>query len=559
MLKELRACSLAAPAICLALLTSACRLELSVPQQGQVDTLSGNFACAAGQRCEIDVDDASFAETFVANPLPGCFFEAWRSGPGYFCGGPNKQCVITTAFFAGNQPLLNLLEADLPYFMEPRFADYTLVRANDYVSIEGEVAVQNVAYSRTEGSVSFDANDDGLMDLLMGPSNFAFEPKLSLALFINQGGGVYVEDAAGTIDNVPLVGFINHPSLVADFNGDGADDVFLVDQGLEIGLPPFAGEQPILLLSNGSGGLSNASFTHLPDLSTEFHHSADIGDVDGDGDLDIAVVTLSELRVYILENDGAGRFSLRTQGLPQELVTEEANRDLGAITLTDTNGDQRLDLVFGIYKNEPGLEVIVALQTADGAFLPSQTISLEKRQPDSGIDLILAADLDGDGDEDLVGKIDESLLDSEVGEALGGLGMFIFRNEAGRYVDVTRQWLRSNLIREFLPDENVAGFYLQDVNDDKHLDLVFARNIPLEQLGSYILLNNGSGKFSPAAELSLASDIISVGPVWYNDYDGDGDTDIVAMYPDVNQVDGNFISSGYEIVVIERDSESCTE
>ena len=214
--------------------------------------------------------------------------------------------------------------------------------------------------------------------------------------------------------------------------------------------------------------------------------------------------------------------------------------------------------MFGVYKNEPGLEVIVALQDAQGSFQPSQTISLEKRQPDSGIDLILAADLDGDGDEELVGKIDESLLDSKEGQAVGGLGMFIFRNDAGRYVDVTQQWLGSDLIREFLPDENVAGFYLQDVNDDEHLDLVFARSIPLGQLGSFILLNNGAGKFSPIAELSIDTNI-SAGPVWYNDYDADGDTDIVAMYPDVNEVNGKYISSGYEIIVLERDTVSCSD
>jgi hypothetical protein len=428
---------------------------------------------------------------------------------------------------------------------------YVLQRPNDYVSIEGIVEVKGVSYARPEAAVVIDANNDGLEDLLMGPSNWSVEPELSLAIFVNQGGGKFVEDAAGVIDNVPLVGFLNHPTIVADFNGDGADDAFLVDQGLELGEPPFDGNQPKLLLSNGAGGLINASNTHLPPLETEFHHSASVGDIDGDSDLDILVVTLSEARVYILDNDGSGDFSLRTQGLPQDLISEEANQDIGALTLAYVNDDSLLDMVFGWYHNAPQIQTAVLLQDETGNFNETQRLSdFSEKFEGGGIDLILANDLDSDGDDDLIGKIDESTLPGVEGE--GKLAWFALRNDNGVYVDVTKTWLGSSIISDLVPNANIAGLYLQDINGDEHADLLFAHSgIRLDQLNHYLLLNDGTGKFSPAGNAAVNS-TDSVGPLWYTDHDQDGDIDIVAMLPDVNQVGQDYVQSGYELVVLEK-------
>jgi len=435
---------------------------------------------------------------------------------------------------------------------DPIELNYSLLRPNGYVPLENVDEISNTAYSIPEATISIDANNDGLNDLLLGPTNYAAEPELALVLFINQGDGKFIEDAAGVIDNVPLVGYLNHPSLVADFNGDGADDAFLVDQGLEVGSPPFVGHQPILLLSNNEGGLINASESHLPML-TEFHHSASVGDIDLDGDLDILGVTLSELSVYILINDGKGNFSLRTEGLPEDIVSELANKDIGAITLAHVNNDKRLDIVFGTYHNAPTLQVFVALQDENGNFVESQTLTFTQTYEKAGIDLLLAADLDGDGDDDVIGKMDISSLPGEENTTEGGLTLFALRNDNGMYTNVTETWLGGGVVSELLPNPNISGLYLQDINGDDHLDLLFANSgIELNQLGHYLYINNGKGQFFPAKNTSVDSDL-SISPQWYMDHDNDGDMDIVAMWPDVTIVDGKYISTGYEIIVLERE------
>jgi hypothetical protein len=540
-------------AVTLALAVLAgCKIQINVPENGRVTTESGNYTCESGQTCNVEVVDTLFNETFITEPNEDYFFEGWRGGPFYLCGWAGSACSLVTSFFEGSEPLLAILESDQEWLIEPQFVSYTLLGPNGYVSIEGVVDVKNVAYSKPEGAVSIDANNDGLEDLLMGPSNYHVEPELALALFINQGGGRYVENAAGVIDEVPLIGYINHPTLVADFNGDGADDAFLVDQGLEIGAPPFAGNQPKLLLSDGSGGLINASESHLPPMETEFHHSASVGDVDRDGDLDILVVTLSELRTYILVNDGFGSFALRTEGLPQQIVSEEANWDAGAISFAYVNDDELLDIVFGAYHNAPELEVRVTLQRQNGSFEEVQRIKLETPPfGRAGIDLILAEDLDGDGDDDLIGKIDESSLPGQEDSAVGDIGLFALRNDNGVFKEVTELWLGGSLASEILPDTNIAGLYLQDINGDQHLDLLFAQSIALNQLGQHLFLNDGRGRFSPTPAITIDSDL-QISPAWYTDYDADGDTDIVGMYPDVNEVDGEYLSFGYEIIVLER-------
>ncbi len=536
----------------LLLAASGCKLQIEVPANGRVTTTSGNYTCESGQSCEIEVLDTSFNETFVAEPVEGYFFDGWKNEQGYFCWWARGNCRLQNAFVEGNDTFLDILASDRSWSMAPKFATYTMLRNNGYVSVENIQGITAASYARPEATISLDANNDGQIDLLMGPSNWDAEPEFPLALFINQGGGVFVEDAAGVIDNVPTVGQLNHPSIVADFNGDGADDVFLVDQGLEIGTPPFAGHQPGLLLSNGAGGLTNASDTHLPPF-VAFHHTAAVGDIDLDGDLDILGADLNNIRAYILLNDGSGRFTLRTDRLPQDIVSEEANWDVGTVTLAYINNDNRLDIVFGTYKSAPQMLIAVALQDETGDFPTSQVLELGETFANGGIDLLLAEDLDGDGDDDLIGKIDESTLPGEETEGGSGeIGLLALRNDNGVLTNVTNTWLGGSLASQLVSDTRISGLFLEDVNGDGHKDLLFAHtSIPLNELGQYLFLNNGKGRFRAAPQISVDSDFF-VGPQWYTDHDGDGDVDIVVIWPDITEVDGNFISTGYEIIVLER-------
>jgi hypothetical protein len=269
--------------------------------------------------------------------------------------------------------------------------------------------------------------------------------------------------------------------------------------------------------------------------------------------MDIVGVSLSALSAYILFNDGSGRFTLSQEQLPQQLISEEANWNVGTVTLAYINDDNRLDIVFGTYKNAPQLLIAVALQDEAGNFIESQVLELGQTFANGGIDLLLANDLDGDGDDDLIGKIDESTAPGEESEnASGEIGLLALENDNGVLKDVTKKWLGGSIASQLLPNANISGLFLDDINGDGSADLLFAHSgITLNELGQYLFLNNGNGVLRPAPHISLNSDF-SVAPQWYTDHDGDGDLDIVVMWPDISLVNGNYISTGYEIIVLER-------
>ena len=51
-----------------------CKIQLDVPENGRITSISGNYHCEASQTCEIDVVDGLFNETFVAQPAQGYIF-----------------------------------------------------------------------------------------------------------------------------------------------------------------------------------------------------------------------------------------------------------------------------------------------------------------------------------------------------------------------------------------------------------------------------------------------------------------------------------------------------
>ena len=57
---------------------TSCKLRIVVPEGGSVTTSSGAYHCAVGEKCDIDVVDFYFDETFAAVPADGYAFKAWR-------------------------------------------------------------------------------------------------------------------------------------------------------------------------------------------------------------------------------------------------------------------------------------------------------------------------------------------------------------------------------------------------------------------------------------------------------------------------------------------------
>jgi len=221
-----------------------------------------------------------------------------------------------------------------------------------------------------------DFDGDGDLDILLN------ETEEGLALFANDGAGQFQLHAR-------LLGFDARPALAvgaADLDEDGLPDLVLGGFG-------WAG------IATNQGGLTFAPpELFLEDHSGAFFGAVSIGDVDGDGDLDLLLPAQVELKV----NAGSieHRLFLLQDGRPTEsraLVPAGAPFDSQVGLLADVDGDSDLDVLLlgdqgptsAIFRNDgPG---------ADGfPTLVDETVSL-------GFDLDVAAmgldgaDLNGDG------------------------------------------------------------------------------------------------------------------------------------------------------------------
>src|SRR5262249_55603805 len=135
---------------------------------------------------------------------------------------------------------------------------------------------------------------------------------------VAQPGRVFFGDGNGGVTGAPNNIFSTdklltvHPRkiLVPDFNGDGPGDIFISSHGWDA--PPFPGEQNRLYLSQPNGSWIDATAT-LPQLS-DFSHTSAVGDINGDGSIDIFVGNgygnQTNILPYVLLNNGSGQFTL---------------------------------------------------------------------------------------------------------------------------------------------------------------------------------------------------------------------------------------------------------
>jgi hypothetical protein len=206
-----------------------------------------------------------------------------------------------------------------------------------------------------------DLNGDGRLDLAVAHGS----NRISVLLG-NDGGGFQTLT----------------PSSVAfgDLNGDGRLDLAVANFGVDTAAG--AGTTVSVLYSRGDGTF--AVVTHNT-LGTN-PSSVAIGDLNGDGQSDLAVANAGSNTVSVFMNDGIGNLVLAA-------TPYATGTDPSSVAIGDLNGDGRLDLAVA---NAGSNTVSVLLGNVGGGF-QSQTQYATGTDPSS----VAIADLNGDGQLDL--------------------------------------------------------------------------------------------------------------------------------------------------------------
>ncbi len=297
------------------------------------------------------------------------------------------------------------------------------------------------------------------------------------------------------------------PPVIADFNGDGVDDIFIPDSGMDA--DPFPGYQNQLVLSVPGGRVVNAT-DGLPQQRDQTHRAA-AADVDGDGDVDLFVANLGgqggePSQIWL--NDGDGGFRIAEGLLPPAQVDLFQNW-YTSVGFVDADGDGDPDLVLG--QGDAAKHSHVLRNDGTGRFTKvPEDLPTTPLWPSVHVLYLQAVEIDGDGLDDLV------LAHTRL-SYVGRYFQVLISNGDGTFRDETAARLPQSSL-----DSAAWPRYLVpvDVNYDGYLDVI------AYLLGGQPLfyLNGGDGTFSqwdPGIDL------------WewaFMDVNGDGRRDIVNSY-----------------------------
>ncbi len=384
-------------------------------------------------------------------------------------------------------------------------------------------------------------------------SNTTFKAGLALALVwaalmgfdgLSQGDSLWesFEKAAPLVEAPDSPIKLLYPPVAieaGDFNGDGKPDLALVSFDLHI------------LFGRGDGGFVEAQFPPCPvSRSLSFMHTA-LGDFSGDGHLDLAISDMASGDLFVFLGDGYGEFKpapgspIAIGEKPISLITADLNGDgdldlavatleTGKIYLLLGNGlgeftspmcISPVDLVFPISMtagdfDENGLvdlaiaelrgRVVVLLGTGHAEFRLKETI-----QVGAATNSITTGDFNEDSPLDLVTANKED-----------GIVTIIFGDGAGGFANRTDLGLEYPGLH-IAPVKALPG----DFNGDGHLDLAVICGSLVAHLS--ILLGNGLGRFVSFINYNLGTpyEVVTV-----SDFDGNGYSDIAIAGRHENQV-----------------------
>jgi hypothetical protein len=294
--------------------------------------------------------------------------------------------------------------------------------------------------------------------------------------------------------------------LVADYNNDGFFDFYIADHALGT----HDGIRDSYFLSQSNGTWVESSKTHLshPNFKV-FDHGAATGDIDNDGDMDVVITNTgptangTNTRLWCLMNDGTGFLKKRKCG----------GRFGHGIELGDMDGDGDLDIVQGGLENSDCKRCNftgIVWNNGGGNFPKQNTTSLPQHKKKwSTVPEVSLADLDNDSDLDIVY--------SRAGHLYVGTSVQIIENLGNKKFKDHGIFPLVEAPNDFIPthegniwNDFIVMIKFRDLDKDGNIDLYLMSMSP--KTNGTVLLNQGDFNFlyyklGENGELSPITDI----------------------------------------------------
>ena len=274
--------------------------------------------------------------------------------------GNNGTHIVALADVNGDGKV-DLIGANYGTRSVPSSGDSVSVLTNNGSGVFGINATLTVT-NGAEFVLAEDINGDGKVDLIISQQNSSL-----LTIFTNNGSGIFGFNAIVQTGTNPVW------IATADINGDGYPDLITAN---------VPGNTLTILTNNGAGEFGFD--TNLP--TGNFPDPVLAGDVNGDGKPDLICVNGNDGTITIFTNNGNGFFSSETNFSPGAVQF--------SIALADLNGDGKPDLIL---PNWSVNTLSVWTNNGNGAFGSNATYNVGVG-PESAV----VADVNGDGYPDLI-------------------------------------------------------------------------------------------------------------------------------------------------------------
>ncbi len=362
--------------------------------------------------------DCSITENLLTNPLLTLTFSVTSTVPNFqntlhsrarLSTTPNQfpnGCVSstlgiasTTAIFLGRTKTGQYIGAGLD--LNGALHIGTLDSTKGTVSQSG---AKVTSVPNPSSLATADLNGDGNNDLIVVDSaNTQTGDAGGIYVFMGSGDGTFRTPVSYPAGSSPAA------VTIEDLNHDGKLD--LIVAGFQYPPQPVLTNGVSVLLGNGDGTFRAA-------VSSPSRGSLSIaaGDFDGDGNMDIVLGNGDVQR-----GNGDGTFAATTSTLPLPLA------DAGGLPVVgDFSNDGKLDVAISDMSDPNGVHIF--LGKGDGTFTVGPSYSKARQTPD-----MAAADLDGDGNLDLVAGLGNlGLFGPDINDT-GGVYSFLMGNGDGTF------------------------------------------------------------------------------------------------------------------------------